>query len=157
MPCERFSWKLSRGFGILGKTTLSFEKTDVFADTTKLHLLNHRRDYLSVRGHLNIARPPQGYPVLVQAGASESGIRFAAGQAEVVFTAEPSDSRDHFMIVGTPDEIASAMLERVDQYAADGFNILPATVPGELKDSIELVVPELRRRGKFRSNIPDRP
>lgn len=74
------SWKLSRGVGILGKTTLSFEKADVFADTTKLHLLNHRRDYLSVRGHLNIARPPQGYPVLVQAGASESGIRFAAGR-----------------------------------------------------------------------------
>lgn len=62
-----------------------------------------------------------------------------------------SDSRGHLMIVGTPDEIANAMVQRFDQRAADGFNILPATVPGGLKEFVELVVPELRRRGKFRS------
>lgn len=55
------------------------------------------------------------------------------------------------MIVGTPDEIANAMVDRFDQRAADGFNVLPATVPCELKDFVELVIPELRKRGKFRS------
>lgn len=244
------------------------KKTGIFVDTTKLHFLNHRGSYFSVRGPLNIARPPQGYPVLVQAGASDAGIRFAAELAEVVFTAEPSlengrryyaslkekaralgrgddqvvimpgivpivgrtkqeaseklqtlqsythmdllletadrwlgfvanlrsvnldslvpealpqtnfiqsrqkvlldlavrqkftwrqlirsiaDSKGHLMVVGTPDEIADVMVDTFDQRAADGFNVLPATVPEGLTDFVELVVPELRRRGKFRS------
>ncbi|MGY4183182.1 FMN-dependent oxidoreductase (nitrilotriacetate monooxygenase family) [Bradyrhizobium sp. USDA 4518] len=240
----------------------------IFVDTTKLHLLNHKGGHLSVRGPLNIARSPQGYPVLVQAGASEAGIEFAAEVGEVVFTAEPSlengkryyatlkekaralgrddnqvlvmpgivpivgstkqeaseklqrlqsythidvlferadywlgfvtdlrsmnldatvpealpqtnliqsrqkllldlavrqkltwrqlirlisDSKGHLMVVGTPDEIVNVMVDTFDQRAADGFNVLPPTVPGGLKDFVELVVPELRRRGKFRS------
>lgn len=244
------------------------KKSGIFADTTKLHFLNHRGNYFSVRGPLNIARPPQGSPVLVQAGASDAGIRFAAELGEVVFTAAPSlesgkryyaalkekaralgreddqvlvmpgivpivgrtkqeaseklqrlqsythsdvligtadhwlgfvtdlrsmnldslvpealpqtnfmqsrqkvfldlavrqkftwrqlmrlvsDSHGHLMVVGTPDEIVDAMVDTFDQRAADGFNVLPATVPGGLKDFVELVVPELRRRGKFRS------
>ncbi|WP_340671890.1 LLM class flavin-dependent oxidoreductase [Bradyrhizobium ottawaense] len=240
----------------------------IYADTKKLHVLNHRGSHFSVRGPLNIARPPQGYPVLVQAGASDAGIAFAAEVGEVVFTAEPSlengkryfatlkqkaralgreddqvlvmpgivpiigrtkqeaseklhrlqsytdidvligtadlwlgsitdlrsmdldslvpaalpqtnsiqsrqkvlvdlavrqrftwrqlirlvsDSKGHLMVVGTPEDIADAMVETFDQHAADGFNVLPATAPGGLKDFVELVVPELRRRGKFRS------
>lgn len=244
------------------------KQSGIFADTTKLHLLNHRGDYFSVTGPLNIARPPQGYPVLVQAGASDAGIELAAELAEVVFTTSPcledgkrfyarlkekaralgrdedqvlimpglvpivgktkqeaseklqrlqsnthidvdiglvdrllgfvtdfgsmnldslvpevlpqtnlmqsrqkvlldlavrqqftwrqlirwaSDSGGHLMVVGTPDEIADIMLDMFDQRAADGFNVLPAKVPGGLKDFIELVIPELRRRAKFRS------
>jgi len=244
------------------------KQSGIFVDTTKLHLLGHRGHCFSVRGPLNIARPPQGYPVLVQAGASDAGIRLAARVGEVVFTAEPSlengkrfyailkekaralgrdddqllvmpgiipivgrtkqeaseklqrlqsythsdvlvgtadhwlgsvtdlrsmnldslvpeslpetnfmqgrqkvlldlaarqkftwrqlmglvsDSHGHLMIVGTPDEIVDAMVDTFDQRAADGFNVLPATAPGALIDFIELVVPELRRRGKFRS------
>lgn len=244
------------------------KQSGIFVDTEKLHLLNHRGEYLSVSGPLNIARPPQGYPVLVQAGASDIGVAFAAELGEVVFTAAPSlaegkryyatlkekaralgredgqvlimpgivpivgkskqeatdklqrlqsythidvkigvadrllgfvtdlrsidldslvpetlpqtnliqsrqklllelaarqkltwrhliqlvsDSKGQLMVVGTPDEIADAMVYSFDQRAADGFNVLPATLPGGLKDFVELVVPELRRRGKFRS------
>ncbi|WP_049823703.1 LLM class flavin-dependent oxidoreductase [Bradyrhizobium sp. WSM2254] len=244
------------------------KESGIFADTSKLHLLNHRGDYFSVRGPLNVARPAQGYPVLVQAGASDAGIRFGAELAEVVFTAEPSlengrryyatlkekaralgreddqvavmpgivpivgtttqeaheklqklesythidvqidtadrwlgavtdlrsmnlDSlvpeslpqtnliqsrqkvlldlavrqkftwrqlislvsscRGHLMVLGTPDEIANKMVDFFDQRAADGFNVIPAMVPSGLKDFVDLVVPELRRRGKFRS------
>lgn len=243
-------------------------QSGIFADTTKLHFLNHRGTFLSVRGPLNISRAPQGYPVLVQAGASDVGIGFAAEFGEVVFAATPdlehgqkyyttlkeraralgrpddqllimpgiipivgrtkeeasekleklhsyehidvqigmaervlglvtdlrsvnldslvpaslpqtnlmqsrqkllidvaarqkftwrqlvrfiSDSKGHLLVVGTPDEIASAMVETFEQRGADGFNIIPATLPGELKDFVDLVVPELRRRGKFRS------
>ncbi|WP_050425076.1 LLM class flavin-dependent oxidoreductase [Bradyrhizobium tropiciagri] len=249
------------------------KQSGIFADTTKLHLLNHKGHYLSVRGPLNIARPPQGYPVLVQAGASDAGIQFAAEFGEVVFTAAPSladgkryyatlkekargggreedqvlvmpglvpivgrtkqeasqkleklqsythidvliatadrwlgavtdlrstnleslvpkalpqtnliqsrqkvlldmavrhkftwrqlislvsASRGHLMVVGTPDEIADTMVDMFDQRAADGFNVLPATVPGGFKEFIELVVPEIRRRGKFRSRYSGR-
>ncbi|QQO23677.1 LLM class flavin-dependent oxidoreductase [Bradyrhizobium diazoefficiens] len=244
------------------------KQSGIYVDTSKLHLLDHRGEYLSVRGPLNIARPPQGYPVLVQAGASDAGIAFAAEFGEVVFTLAPSlehgkqyyttlkekarllgreddqvqimpgivpivgrtkeeasdklqrlqsrmhidvqigmadrelgfvtdlrstnldslvpeelpqsnfiqsrqkllldlavrqkftwkqlirlisDSNGHLMVVGTPDEIANAMVDAFDQRAADGFNVMPATFPGEFKDFVELVIPELRRRGKFRS------
>ncbi|WP_369726241.1 LLM class flavin-dependent oxidoreductase [Bradyrhizobium sp. LLZ17] len=244
------------------------KETGIFADVTKLHLLDHRGTYFSVGGPLNIARPPQGHPVLVQAGTSDAGMRFAAEVGEVVFTAEPclengkqyyatlkkkaralgredhqmlvmpgiipivgrtmqeasdklrrlqsythtdvligiadhwlghvtdlrsmdldslvpkslpqtnfmqsrqkvlldlavrqkctwrelmrliSDSHGHLMVVGTPDDIANVMVDTFDQRGADGFNILPPTVPAGLKDFVELVIPELRRRGKFRS------
>ena len=56
-------------------------------DPDKLHVLNHKGKYLSVRGPLNIARPIQGWPVIVQAGASDAGRQLAAETAEAVFTA----------------------------------------------------------------------
>ena len=59
----------------------------IFFDTSRLHVLNHKGPYLSVRGPLNIARPVQGWPVIVQAGASEAGRQLAAETAEVVFAA----------------------------------------------------------------------
>ncbi|KAF1020741.1 MAG: Nitrilotriacetate monooxygenase component A [Paracidovorax wautersii] len=58
-----------------------------FFDPARLHVLNHRGEHLSVRGPLNIARPVQGWPVIVQAGASEPGKQLAAETAEMVFTA----------------------------------------------------------------------
>jgi FMN-dependent oxidoreductase (nitrilotriacetate monooxygenase family) len=53
-----------------------------------MHVLDHKGQYLSVRGPLNIARPIQGWPVIVQAGASEAGRQLAAETAEAVFTAQ---------------------------------------------------------------------
>jgi alkanesulfonate monooxygenase len=58
-----------------------------FFDPEKLHVLNHKGKYLSVRGPLNIARPIQGWPVIIQAGASEPGRQLAAETAEVIFGA----------------------------------------------------------------------
>ena len=60
----------------------------VYFDPEKMHILGHKGDYLSVRGPLNIARPPQGWPVIVQAGASEAGRQLAAETAEVIFAAQ---------------------------------------------------------------------
>src|SRR5271170_6304761 len=60
----------------------------LYFDPARMHVLNHKGKYLSVRGPLNIARPVQGWPVIVQAGASESGRRLAAETAEAVFTAQ---------------------------------------------------------------------
>jgi FMN-dependent oxidoreductase (nitrilotriacetate monooxygenase family) len=60
----------------------------IFFDPSKLHVLAHQGKYLSVRGPLNIARPVQGWPVIVQAGASEAGRQLAAETAEVVFGSE---------------------------------------------------------------------
>jgi FMN-dependent oxidoreductase (nitrilotriacetate monooxygenase family) len=57
----------------------------IFFDPQKLHILNHKGPYLSVRGPLNVARPIQGWPVIVQAGASDAGRQLAAETAEVIF------------------------------------------------------------------------
>jgi FMN-dependent oxidoreductase (nitrilotriacetate monooxygenase family) len=62
----------------------------LYFDPDKMHVLDHNGKYLSVRGPLNIARPIQGWPVIVQAGASDSGRQLAAETAEAVFTAQAS-------------------------------------------------------------------
>ncbi|KAH7112084.1 alkanesulfonate monooxygenase [Dendryphion nanum] len=60
-------------------------ESGIFFDPDKLHVLNHTGDDLKVRGPLNIARPVQGWPVIVQAGQSEPGRQLAAETAEAVF------------------------------------------------------------------------
>src|SRR5712691_9020649 len=50
----------------------------LYFDPERLHVLDHQGEYLSVRGPLNIARPIQGWPVIVQAGASDAGRQLAA-------------------------------------------------------------------------------
>jgi FMN-dependent oxidoreductase (nitrilotriacetate monooxygenase family) len=59
----------------------------IYFDPEKMHVLDHKGKYLKVRGPLNIARPVQGWPVIVQAGASEPGRQLAAETAEMVFAA----------------------------------------------------------------------
>ncbi len=62
----------------------------IYFDPDRLHVLDHKGKYLSVRGPLNIARPVQGWPVIVQAGASDAGRQLAAETAEAVFTGQSS-------------------------------------------------------------------
>src|SRR6202035_2225919 len=57
----------------------------VYFDPDRMHVLDHQGEFLSVRGPLNIARPIQGWPVIVQAGASDAGRQLAAEIAEMVF------------------------------------------------------------------------
>lgn len=59
--------------------------TGEFVDATKMHELNHAGTFYNVKGPLNITRPPQGYPIFMQAGASDTGVNFAAKYAEIVF------------------------------------------------------------------------
>ncbi|MBO9099327.1 MULTISPECIES: LLM class flavin-dependent oxidoreductase [unclassified Rhizobium] len=115
-------------------------ETGIFFDPEKMHVLDHKGESLSVRGPLNIARTPQGWPVIVQAGQSEPGKQLAAETAEVVFAA-PRDlktakslyadikgrmprvgrNRDHlkilpaaFVVVGDSVEEARAKRARLD-------------------------------------------
>ncbi|WP_242481771.1 LLM class flavin-dependent oxidoreductase [Paracraurococcus ruber] len=112
----------------------------LFFDPAKMHVLGHKGEELSVRGPLNIARPVQGWPVIVQAGASEAGRQIAAETAEAVFGASSSieearafyadvkgrmdrlgRNRDHlkilpgcFVVVGDSLEEARAKRARLD-------------------------------------------
>ncbi len=241
----------------------------VFFDPEKMHILGHKGDYLSVRGPLNIARPPQGWPVIVQAGASEAGRQLAAETAEVIFAAQSTldagqkfyadikgrmiklgrnpdhlkvlpgafvvvgetaeeaqkkrallDSLVHYdsgiaslsialghdasgfdpnrplphipesnasksgrervlalaerenltvrqlagrlggysglAMVGTPTMIADQMEEWLMTDACDGFNVMFPYLPGGLDDFVDQVVPELQRRGMFRTDYEGR-
>jgi alkanesulfonate monooxygenase len=62
-------------------------ESGIFFDPEKMHVLAHKGEELSVRGPLNIARTPQGWPVIVQAGQSDAGRQLAAETAEAVFAA----------------------------------------------------------------------
>ena len=241
----------------------------VYFDPEKMHTLAHKGDYLSVRGPLNIARPPQGWPVIVQAGASEAGRQLAAETAEVIFAAQSTldagqkfyadikgrmiklgrnpdhlkvlpgafvvvgetaeeaqkkrallDSLVHYdsgiaslsialghdassfdpnrplphipesnasksgrervlalaerenltvrqlagrlggysglAMVGTPTMIADQMEEWLMTDACDGFNVMFPYLPGGLDDFVDQVVPELQRRGMFRTDYEGR-
>ena len=61
-----------------------------FFDKNKLHTLNHHGDFFKVAGPLNIARTPQGRPIIFQAGASDDGKKLAASHADAIFTHQES-------------------------------------------------------------------
>src|SRR6202050_2980992 len=61
-------------------------ESGLYFDPARMHVLDHKGKYFSVRAPLNIGRPVQGWPVIVQAGASDDGRQFAAETAEAVFT-----------------------------------------------------------------------
>ncbi|HWV50754.1 MAG TPA: LLM class flavin-dependent oxidoreductase [Microbacterium sp.] len=62
----------------------------VHARADRVHAIGHRGEHFRVEGPLNSPRSPQGHPLLVQAGSSESGKEFAARWAEAIFTATPT-------------------------------------------------------------------
>ena len=59
--------------------------------------------------------------------------------------------RGHALSIGTPSQVADEMEHWFKDGAADGFNVMPAWLPGSLKDFVDLVIPELQRRGLFRT------
>lgn len=64
-------------------------ESGIYFDPEKVHTLHHKGKHFSVEGPLNVARPVQGWPVIVQAGSSDAGRAIAAETAEVVFCAQP--------------------------------------------------------------------
>jgi len=243
----------------------------LYAREERIRPINHRGDSYSVMGPLNMPRCPQGRPVLVQAGSSDTGRRFAARHADAVFTAHmakataqefyadlkklaaeegrdparvlilpglspmigsteaeaqrltreineltdplvgrkrlsgrfgghdfsqlpldrplvPADfpdpstveaarsraevilnlvrrdkptlrqllgylagARGHYVMAGTPEQVADLMEDWFSDGAADGFNIMPPVLPSQLDTFSAEVVPLLQRRGLFRT------
>jgi FMN-dependent oxidoreductase (nitrilotriacetate monooxygenase family) len=243
------------------------QSSGIYYDPATLKVLDHRGKHFAVKGPLNVPRSPQGWPVVVQAGSSETGRALAAQTADVVFTAHPdlasgqafyrdmkeraaaagrapdelkimpgisvivadseseaqerflelqslvepeagvamlarmlgnfdlsgypldgplpdlplTDSgqrsrqalltslagseqltirnlylriaagRGHHAVVGTAKTVADAMQAWFEAEAADGFNVMPADLPDGLTRFCDRVVPELQRRGLFRT------
>ena len=248
--------------------TFIYNKEDgQFFDASKLHEPLHAGKYFNVQGALNVSRPPQGYPVIVQAGQSEDGRELAGKYAEVIFTAQQSledaqefyrdvksrllkygrhpddlkimpgvsifvakteqeaqekyqllnslihpevglsllsglagginlkkfdldapfpkledtdinfssrqqmmidiarrhnftirqlyeyiaSARGHWTLIGTPEQVVDELQTWFENEGADGFNVLPPTTPAGLNDFVDFIVPELQRRGLFRT------
>ncbi len=248
------------------------KETGVYAQSEKVHEINHKGSHFSVKGPLNSPRSPQGKPIIVQAGSSKDGIDFAAQYAEIVFTAQQSledaqlfykklktrvrdfgrnpdkvivlpgicpviantneeakkketelhlltnpeysllqlsnrvgfdltsypldgpfpvlpdikeikghqsrtklisdlaknenltirqlllrlaGGRGHFTIAGTPERIADELQAWFENGAADGFNIMPQQMSEGLTEFIESVIPELQKRGLFKTEYAD--
>lgn len=95
----------------------------LFADPAKVRYVDHAGEWFKVRGPLNVPRPPQGYPVVVQAGASDRGRDFAARWADVIFVSHDSfDSARAFY---------TEMKARVVRHGRrpEALKILPAATP----------------------------
>ncbi|MER8365363.1 LLM class flavin-dependent oxidoreductase [Mesorhizobium sp. M1348] len=146
-----------------------------FFDPEKMHLLDHKGEYFSVRGPLNVARSPQDTPVLVMSGLSEPDMDIAARTADVLLLDERSidwagelkrralafgrrpEGLKVLMnvtvsaeIIAAPDMFADRLEECFRSKACDGFSI-DTPLTSALDDFIGLVLPELRRRGLVRS------
>src|SRR5262245_59704880 len=63
------------------------KEAGLFFRPNGFHVLDHRGEHFSVRGPHNVARSPQGHPIIVQAGTSEAGKQVSAEFAEVIFSA----------------------------------------------------------------------
>jgi FMN-dependent oxidoreductase (nitrilotriacetate monooxygenase family) len=94
-PAHEFRYERAMEFSDVVKGLLDSWDDDAFPrdranalyfHPAKLHTLDHRGKHFTVRGPLNMARPPQGYPVFAQAGVSDTARDMSARQAEIVFT-----------------------------------------------------------------------
>ncbi|WP_028604181.1 LLM class flavin-dependent oxidoreductase [Ottowia thiooxydans] len=65
-------------------------ESGIFLDPDGMRVLEHQGPHFSVRGPLDIAPSPQGRPIVVQAGSSDTGVALAVRTADIVFTAQPS-------------------------------------------------------------------
>lgn len=99
------------------------QATGRYADPSRVHAIEHRGQYFSVRGPLNVPRSPQGRPVLVQAGSSEGGRALAARFADAVFTAQTT--------LPSAQAFYKEMKERVARHGRnpDHFLLLPGLYP----------------------------
>jgi FMN-dependent oxidoreductase (nitrilotriacetate monooxygenase family) len=94
-----------------------------FANPTRVHRIDHAGKHFKVRGPLNVPRPIQGHPVIVQAGSSEDGKNLAAAHADL-----------HFSLVRSIDEGKQYRQDLNERLAKagrkpDSFKILPGIVP----------------------------
>lgn len=141
-----------------------------FHDPDKMHLLDHKGAFFSVRGPLNVARSPQDTPVLVMSGLTEAERDFAARVADVFLIEGSSpedaktvcgDMKGRVLAIGRKPEAIKALVtvsagpeldaDRLKGLpgadGCDGFNIVLPTDPVGIDDFADRLLPELQRRG----------
>jgi N-acetyl-S-(2-succino)cysteine monooxygenase len=99
------------------------KKSGIWFDYDKMHILRHKGKHFTVRGPLNVARSPQGRPVVAQAGSSDIGMELAARTADMVFTAQTT--------IKEGQDFCNDMRSRVTKYGRgpEDIRIFPGIMP----------------------------
>jgi FMN-dependent oxidoreductase (nitrilotriacetate monooxygenase family) len=120
---------------------LADKATGHFVRPGSLHVPNFNGKYFSIQGALNVPRPPQGHPVLIQAGSSSPGQTLAARIADVVFTAQNDMAEAQSFYTGVKAQLV--------QYGrqADSALIMPGVFPvvGRTEEEAQAIFAELNR------------
>ena len=99
------------------------KKSGQWFDYDKMHILRHKGKHFTVRGPLNVARSPQGRPVVAQAGSSDVGMELAARTADMVFTAQTT--------IKEGQDFCNDMRGRMEKYGRgpEDIRIFPGIMP----------------------------
>lgn len=95
----------------------------VYARRERVRAIGHAGRHFQVEGPLDVARSPQAYPLLVQAGSSEDGKEFAARWAEAIFTAQPTLAHSQAFYTDIKARVGAAGRD------PDHVLVLPGIVP----------------------------
>ncbi|HVY16378.1 MAG TPA: LLM class flavin-dependent oxidoreductase [Rhodopila sp.] len=121
----------------------------LYFDPAAQHAVHHDGAFFKVDGALNIARPPQGHPVIIAAGASDTGQDLAARTAEVVFSSNPSIEAARDFTQGLKARMARFGRAPSEMKVLAGLPIVLAETDAEAADDYarlqELVHPDVGR------------
>jgi len=127
-----------------------------YANPARIRPLNHEGAYYRVAGPLNLPRCPQGRPVLVQAGSSDTGRDFAACHAEAIFTAHMEKTSAQAFYADLKARVAGVGRDPEQVLILPGLSPLIASRAGEAQRWLEelsaLTHPEVGRKrlsGRF--------
>lgn len=95
----------------------------VYADASKIHYADHQGDWFQVKGPLNIPRPPQGHPVLIQAGVSAAFQQLAARNAEIIFPVQSTLEKAKAFYQQFKEQVVESGRD------ADSVKVLPGLYP----------------------------
>jgi FMN-dependent oxidoreductase (nitrilotriacetate monooxygenase family) len=98
--------------------------TGQYLDAAKVRVLDHKGKYYAVKGPLNIARAPQGHPIIIQAGGSPPGQELSARQADIVFSVvngDPAPAKKNY------DSLKTRVVKHGRQ--PEEVTILPGVMP----------------------------
>jgi FMN-dependent oxidoreductase (nitrilotriacetate monooxygenase family) len=118
---------------------LADKATGRYTDAAKLHYLDHQGEWFKVRGPINLPRPPQGHPVLIQAGVSADFRSLAARNAEVVFPVHATLDKAKAFYRTFKDQVIAA------GRAPNAVKVLPGLQPviAESDDQAQALLGEL--------------
>jgi FMN-dependent oxidoreductase (nitrilotriacetate monooxygenase family) len=103
--------------------TVLDKSSGVYGNPEKVHEINHKGDFFQVKGPLNVPRPPQGHPVLIQAGVSNNFQRVATGNASMIFTVQADKEKSRAFYQSFKEQVAA------NGRNPDHVKILPGVVP----------------------------
>ncbi|MEK5163674.1 LLM class flavin-dependent oxidoreductase [Paenibacillus sp. FSL R5-0527] len=127
---------------------LLFDKAGgIYADVDRIHTVGHRSDIFAVEGPLNLPRPPQGYPVLAQAGSSEDGKELAARIGELIYTAQQTLEDAQAFYADVKSRVLKYGRNPDDVKIVPGFSVIVGATESEAKEKEaelrESIIPEL--------------